>query len=117
MRARQRREGLGLPKADQVVVEGLPLHQQQVPVRRLDPPVEPEGDEARGGGDDPAGLGQGGLERLGRPGSDVDQGVLEDHGRDATGGAGRNTRADGPVAPVGTVGAASGGPASDERGG
>ncbi len=84
-------EGVRVAEADEVIVEGLPLDQQQVLVGGLDAPVESEGDEpgeaAMTGGPRPPPP-----RTPGGPGPDGDQGMLEDHGADATGAGVRNTR-------------------------
>ena len=70
---------------DSVVLETVPLHQEEVPVRRLDATEEPQRPEAGRGRDHRPGPGQCRLELLVFVGADGDEGVLQDHPEEATG--------------------------------
>jgi hypothetical protein len=69
-----------LPEADRVGLKGVPPHQQQVAVGRLDawPDLDPL--ETGGRGDQRPGFGHGRLESLRLAGLDGEDGRFEDHG-------------------------------------
>jgi hypothetical protein len=72
---------LGRPaEAVRVVLEGVPLDEEEVGAGAFEASGEAESPEAAGGRDGPLGLREGVLELGFRAGPDWQEGVLEDHG-------------------------------------
>lgn len=72
---------VGASKALSVVLQGLPLDEEEVAVWVFEASLELVGDVAGRGGDDSRRLAEGGFEVFSETRADVEDGVFENHGR------------------------------------